>query len=143
MKWIPKDVMLALLGLIATAGVTAAGVSLYRALAAVRVLVSVGTVGTRALSGIQYEAQEKRRTVLQVLAAENSTERRALSAEARRTDARIATHFQELTGPRPFRRQPGESCHIAQRLAILHGLREKRDLSGLGREVLRKRALWK
>jgi hypothetical protein len=81
--------MLALLGLTATAGVAAAGVSLYRALAAVRVLVSVGTVGPRALSGIQYEAQERRRTVLQVLAAENSAGRRTHSAEARRTDASI------------------------------------------------------
>jgi diguanylate cyclase (GGDEF)-like protein len=88
--------MLALLGLTATAGVAAAGVSLYRALAAVRVLVSVGTVGPRALSAIQYEAQERRRTVLQVLAAEDSAGRRALSAEARRTDARIAIHSQEL-----------------------------------------------
>ena len=96
MKWIPKDVMLALLGLTATAGVAAAGVSLYRALAAVRVLVSVGTIGTRALSSIQSDAQEKRRTVLQVLAAEDSTERRALSEGARRTDAHIDARFQEL-----------------------------------------------
>jgi diguanylate cyclase (GGDEF)-like protein len=96
MKWLPRDVMLALLGLTATAGVAAAGVSLYRALAAVRVLVSVGTVGTRALSGIQDEAQGRRRTVLQVLAAEDSAGRRANSAEARRKDTHIATHSQEL-----------------------------------------------
>src|SRR5258708_17405478 len=96
MKWLPRDVMLALRGLTATAGVVTAGISLYRALAALRVLVSVGTVGTRALSGIQDEAQGRRRNVLQVLAAEDSAGRRAHSAEALRTDARIATHSQEL-----------------------------------------------
>jgi diguanylate cyclase (GGDEF)-like protein len=88
--------MLALLGLTATAGVAAAGLSLYRALASVRVLVSVGTVGTRALSEIQYEAQEKRRTVLQVLAADDDAGRRASSADALQTDARIDTQSQEL-----------------------------------------------
>ncbi len=88
--------MLALLGLTATAGVAAAGVSLYRAVVAVRVLVSVGTVGTRALTGIQFEAEETRRTVLQVLAAADSAGRRAHSAEARGADARIATYSQEL-----------------------------------------------
>jgi diguanylate cyclase (GGDEF)-like protein len=96
MKWLSKDVMLVLLGLTAAAGVGAAGASLYQALTAARVLVSVGTVGTTALSSIQYEAQEKRRTVLQVLAAENLAGRRARSAEARSEDASIATHFQEL-----------------------------------------------
>ena len=59
MKWLFRDVTLALLGLGAAAGVTAAGVSLYQALAAVRALVSVGTVGTGTLTGIQYEAQER------------------------------------------------------------------------------------
>jgi len=88
--------MLAVLGLSATAGVAAAGVSLYRALTAVRVLISVGTDGSRALSGIQYEAQEKQRAVLQVLAAENSPERRGYGVKARTADARIVTYFQEL-----------------------------------------------
>src|ERR1700722_19683633 len=96
MKWLPRDVMLALLGLTATAGVAAAGISLYRALAAVRVLVSVGTVGNRALSGIQTDAQERRRTALQVLAAENSSALHAHSSDARHADARIAAHTQEL-----------------------------------------------
>jgi diguanylate cyclase (GGDEF)-like protein len=96
MKWLFKDVILLLLGLTAAAGVGAAGLSLYQALTAARVLVSLGTVGTTALSGIQYEAQERRRTVLQVLAAENSAGRRAAIEEARREDARVATHSQEL-----------------------------------------------
>ena len=96
MKRLSRDVALTLLGLTATAGVAAAGVSLYRALEAVEVLVSVGTVGTRALGEIQYQSQESRRTVLQVLAAESSDGRRAQSAQARRTDARIAMHSQGL-----------------------------------------------
>jgi len=88
--------MLALLGLSAAGGVTAAGVSLYRALGAVRVLVSVGTVGTSALSGIQSDAQASRHAVLQVLAAEDAAGRRAHGEEARRTDTRIAADSQEL-----------------------------------------------
>jgi diguanylate cyclase (GGDEF)-like protein len=95
MKWL-RDVRLVLLGLSAIAGVAAAGVSLYRALAAVRVLVSVGTVGAGAVSGIQYEAEETRRTVLQVLAAEDLTVRRVHATDARNEDAHIAAQSQEL-----------------------------------------------
>ena len=96
MKVFRRDVLVALLGLSATAGVVAAGVSLYRALEAVRVLVSVGTVGTSALSGIEGEAQISRRAVLEVLGSEDSDERSAHAAEARRTDARMARRVQEL-----------------------------------------------
>ena len=96
MKRIRRDVLLALLGLGAVAGVAAAGVSLNRALTAVRMLVSVGTAGTRALRGIQDDAQRSRRAVLEVLAAENSAGRSAHSAEARGADALIAVHSQEL-----------------------------------------------
>ena len=96
MKRLPRDFMLGLLGLCAIAGVAAAGVSLYRALSAVRVLVSVGAFGTNALSSIQYEAQASQQAVLQVLAAENFAVRRARSAQARLTDGRIAAYFQEL-----------------------------------------------
>ena len=96
MKWLFRDLTLALFGLTAAAGVTAAGVSLYRALAAVRMLVSVGTVGTSALSGIQSEAQERRRTVLEVLAAENSAGRLNHSEQARAPETSIARRSQEL-----------------------------------------------
>ena len=96
MKWLFRDLTLALLGLSAAAGVTAAGVSLYRAIAAVRVLVSVGTVGTGALSGIQYEAQERRRTVLEVLTAETYAGRLSRSTEARMVEAGVAGRSQEL-----------------------------------------------
>lgn len=93
--------MLALLGLSAAAGVAAAGVTLSRALAAVRILVSVGTIGTSALSGIQFEAQWSRRAVLQALAAESPTERLTHSADARSTNAAILKRSQELTGLDP------------------------------------------
>ena len=96
-----ERLVLALLGLSATAGVAAAGLSLHRALAAVRTLVSVGTAGTSALRGIEEEAQRSRRAVLDVLAAEDSAGRQAHSAEARGTDARIALHFQELMDTDP------------------------------------------
>ena len=142
MKWIPKDVMVALLGLIATAGVTAAGVSLYRALAAVRVLVSVGTVGTRALSSIQSDAQEKRRTVLQVLAAENSTERRALSEGARRTDAHIDARFQELLDLDPSGTNRAQVATLSNDWRSYTDARE--SVISLALEgKSRKRALWK
>ncbi len=93
--------MLALLGLSAAAGVAAAGVTLSRALAAVRILVSVGTIGTSALSGIQFEAQWSRRAVLQALAAESPTERLTHSADARSTNAPILKRSQELMGLDP------------------------------------------
>jgi len=96
MKWFSKDAVLVLLGVTAAAGLGTAGASLYQALTATRVLVSVGSVGTTALNGIQHEAQERRRTVLRVLAAEVSAGRRARSAEVRSEDTRIAKHFQEL-----------------------------------------------
>jgi diguanylate cyclase (GGDEF)-like protein len=96
MKWLTRDVVLALLGLSAAAGVVAAGVSLSGALTAARVLVSVGTVGTRALTDIQYAAQERKRTVLQALAAESSAVQRTRGAESSGTEASIVTHFQEL-----------------------------------------------
>lgn len=96
MKWLLRDVTLVLLGLTATAGVVAAGVSLYQALAAARVLVSVETVGTGALSGIQYEAQDMRRAALEVLATENFVARRDRGAQARRAETDIATPSQEL-----------------------------------------------
>lgn len=93
--------MLALLGLGATAGVAGAGVSLHRALAAVRMLVSLGTTGTNALRGIQQEAQRSRRAVLDVLAAEDSGGRSVHVAEARATDRRISVHFQKLIDLNP------------------------------------------
>ena len=96
MKWPSRDILLVLLGLTATAGVAAAGASLYRALTAVRVLVSVGTEGSSALSGVLYEAQETRHAVLQVLAAEDSTARGSYSAQARSQDSRIASNLLEL-----------------------------------------------
>jgi diguanylate cyclase (GGDEF)-like protein len=101
MKRLRRDVLLALLGLGATAGVAAAGVSLHRALAAVRMLVSVGTAGTSALRGIQDETQLSRRAVLDVLAVQDSVARGGYSAEARATDARIALHFQKLMNLEP------------------------------------------
>ena len=102
MKWLRRrDVLLAFLGLSAAAGVAAAGVSVYRALAAVRELVSLGTVGVSALSGIQYEAQGSQRAVLQVLVAEDSAVRNAHSAEARSADARIAAYSKELVSLDP------------------------------------------
>lgn len=97
MKWFARDIMLALLGLSAAAGVAMAGVSLYQALAAVRVLVSVGTVGTSAVRGVQYDAQMSRVAVLQALAAESSGARLRHSIEARGTDEPILTHADELT----------------------------------------------
>ena len=96
MKLLRRDVLLALLGLGATAGVTAAGVSLHRALAAVRTLVSAGTVGSSALRGIQNQAQRSPRAVLEVLAAETPAGRDAHSREARATDARIAGYTHAL-----------------------------------------------
>jgi diguanylate cyclase (GGDEF)-like protein len=95
--------MLALLGLSAIGGVALAGVNLYRALEAVRVLVSVGAVGARALSGIQYETQGSRRAVLQLLWAENSAVQSAHIAEARGADDRITGRLQELMGLDPSR----------------------------------------
>src|SRR5260370_25559790 len=91
-----RDVMLALLGLTAAAGVAAAGVSLYRALAAARVLGSVGKVGTKALGGMQAEGRESLQTVLQGLAEETSAGRRARRAEARRVGTRLSTHIPQL-----------------------------------------------
>jgi diguanylate cyclase (GGDEF)-like protein len=97
MTRLPKnDITLAFLGLSATAAVAAAGVSLYLALESVRVLVSIGTVGTAALTGMQYETQVSRRYVLQSVTAENAAERLTYSAEARRADAQIATNLQRL-----------------------------------------------
>jgi diguanylate cyclase (GGDEF)-like protein len=106
MKWLSRDVVLVLLGVTATAGVAAAGASLYRALTAVRVLVSAETVGAGALSGIQYEVQERRQTVLQVLAAENSAGRLARGVDARGPegssgDAQIAKYGQQLVDVDP------------------------------------------
>jgi diguanylate cyclase (GGDEF)-like protein len=88
--------LLALLGLGAMAGVAAAGVSLHRALAAVRTLVSAGTIGSSALRGIQNEAQRSSRAVLEVLASETRAEREAHSTEARRSDGRIAGYTHAL-----------------------------------------------
>jgi diguanylate cyclase (GGDEF)-like protein len=93
--------MLALLGLGAAAGVAAAGVTLYRALAAVRVVVSVGTVGTHALSGIRADAEASRRAVLHVLTTEDPTARRTYALDVTRPDARIAAYSQELMGIDP------------------------------------------
>src|SRR5665213_1381210 len=104
----PRNSLLALLGLGAAGGLAAAGVSLYRALAAARMLVSAGTLGISAVSGIQYEAQASRQAVLQILVAENSDARRERSLEARRTDARIETRFQELVGLLPSRATQAE-----------------------------------
>ena len=96
MKRLRRDVLLTLLGFGAMGGVTAAGVSLHRALAAVRTLVSAGTVGSSALRGIQNEAQRSSRAVLELLAAETPAERIAHSTEARRSDARIAGYTHAL-----------------------------------------------
>jgi diguanylate cyclase (GGDEF)-like protein len=105
MKWLSRDVVLVLLGVTATAGVAAAGASLYRALTAVRVLVSAETVGASALSGIQYEAQESRQSVLQVLAAENSAGAfaglDARGPESSGGDASIAKYGQQLLDVNP------------------------------------------
>jgi GGDEF domain-containing protein len=125
MKWLLRDVTLALLGLSAAAGVAGAGVSLYRALAAVRVLVSVGTVGTKALSGIQYEAQEKRRTLLEVLAAENALGRQTRSAQARRAEAGIARHSQELMDLNPSGRNRAKIVALRDNWQSYMDLRER------------------
>lgn len=125
MKWPLRDVTLALLGLSAAAGVAGAGVSLYRALAAVRVLVSVGTVGTKALSGIQYEAQERRRTLLEVLAAENALGRRTRSAQARGGEAGIAKHSQELMDLNPSARNRAKIVALRENWQSYMNLRER------------------
>jgi diguanylate cyclase (GGDEF)-like protein len=93
-----RDVLITLLGLIAAAGLGEAGFTLHQALAAARVLVSVGTVGARALSGIERETQGNRRAVNEVLAAKNEAVRHAHIAEALLTDARINQQSQELNG---------------------------------------------
>jgi len=98
MRRLRKDVLLALLGLGAFAGVTAAGVSLYRALAAARVLVSIGTVGTRALSEIQFDVEADRRTVLEVLAAKVVIPRGVGDTGINGADARILSECRELAG---------------------------------------------
>lgn len=97
MKRLRKDIILALLGLSAAAGVATAGISLYRALETVRMLVSAGTVGTRAVNNIHYEAQRSRRAVLQALAAENTAARLTHTTEAHNTDRPILEHVDELT----------------------------------------------
>jgi len=125
MKWLHRDVTLALLGLSAAAGVAGAGVSLYRALSAVRVLVSVGTVGTKALSGIQYEAQERRRTLLEVLAAENAWGRRTRSAQARRAEAGVAKHSQELLDLNPSGRNRATIVALRDNWQSYMDLRER------------------
>ena len=125
MKWLLRDVTLALLGLSAAAGVVGAGVSLYRALAAVRVLVSVGTVGTKAVSGIQYEAQESRRTLLEVLAAENALGRRTRSAQARGAEAGIARHTQELMDLNPSGRNRAKIVALRENWQSYMDLRER------------------
>jgi diguanylate cyclase (GGDEF)-like protein len=100
-----RDFLLALLGLAAVGGVASAGVSLYRALAAVRALVSIGTVGTSALIGIQQEADASRRLVLQLVAADSAAARTAKTDEVRETALRINEHManleklDELRGP--------------------------------------------
>ena len=118
--------MLALLGLSAIGGVALAGVNLYRALAAVRVLVSVGAVGARALSGIQYETQGSRRAVLQLLWAENSAVQSAHIAEARGADDRITGRLQELMG---LRNSP---CRIMQQFLGNYYASWKGSQSGRG-----------
>ena len=102
MKWSIRDAVLVILGLTATGGVVGAGTSLYHALTAARVMVSIGTRGTSALSGMQSEAQEKRRTVLQLLAAENSAERRARAAEANPDQAVMGARLQALVDLAPL-----------------------------------------
>ena len=101
MKRLRRDVLLTLLGFGATAGVVGAGVSLHRALAAVRTLVSAGTAGASALRGIQDEAQRSLRAVLEVLAAETPAARDEFSAEALRSDARIAGYTHALANIDP------------------------------------------
>jgi len=64
-------------------------------------LVSVGTAGTSALRGIHDEAQRSRRAVDELLLAEDSAGSSVHSAEAHRTDAPIAVHFQELVDTDP------------------------------------------
>jgi len=125
MKGLLRDVVLALLGLCAAAGVAGAGVSLYRALTAVRALVSVGTVGTKALSGIQYEAQERRRTLLEVLAAENALGRRNRSAQARGVEAGIARHSQELMDLNPSGRNRAKIVALRENWQSYMDLRER------------------
>ena len=125
MKWLLRDVTLALLGLSAAAGVAGAGVSLYRALTAVRALVSVGTVGTKALSGMEYEAQERRRTLLEVLAVENALERRIRSAQARRVGAGIARHSQELLDLNPSGRNRAKIVALRDNWQSYMDLRER------------------
>ena len=125
MKWHSRDIVLVFLGITATAGVAAAGASLYRALTAVRVLVSVGTVGTSALSGIQYEAQDRRQTVLQVLAAEDSAERRMRSAEARGEDGRIAEYSAQLVDLDPSTANRAKVAALLGGWRSYTGLRER------------------
>jgi diguanylate cyclase (GGDEF)-like protein len=96
-----RDVLLALLGLGAAAGLASAGTSLYQAVTAVRALVSVGAVGTSALSGIQRETQESRRAVVQLLTAHNAEDRNRYKAEAQRADGAIAAFSQKLAGLDP------------------------------------------
>jgi diguanylate cyclase (GGDEF)-like protein len=141
MKWPFKDVALLLLGLTAAAGVGAAGLSLYQALTAARVLVAVGTVGTTALSGIQYEAQERRRTALEVLAAENSTGRRAAIVEARREDGRLAKHSQELLDLDPSAANRGKVAALRDDWKSYMDLRERVISLVLDEKLVEARAL--
>jgi len=124
-------------GFSATGGVAAAGVSLYRALTAVRVLISVGTDGSRCSERhFQYGGsrdKQRRAVFARSLAAENSPETaRNTGVKARTADARIVTYFQELLDLDRSLRQPDESPpRCEENWRILYGSARKGDLTGL------------
>ena len=70
-----KHFPVVVLGLIASIGVAGAGLSLYRALAAMKVQATIETNGTAVISDIQHEAQRSQAALTQVLLAKDVGQR--------------------------------------------------------------------
>ena len=91
-----KHFPVVVLGLIASIGVAGAGLSLYRALAAMKVQATIETNGTAVISDIQHEAQRSQAALTQVLLAKDVGQRSTAKVEARRAGSWIVSKTEEL-----------------------------------------------